>query len=201
MTVQTPGTDHVQALAARRVDQRSRWRGHQHAGDAARGHHRADPAALPAVGEEEDAEERADARLHVRHEEVQGEQGCEGSLLGLRERHADLPSELRDESDTGHHEDGASNATQAELADRHPEQSVLVDDQRHQDVRRDGQAAERSGADLADEDRGPRPPRTRRSALRAGPTTASQRCFPGSGTDEADRPTRRRGTRRPAGRR
>jgi len=55
----------------RRIDQcASRGRG-QHAGDAAQRHDGPDRIRMPAVRLQENAEKRPDARLHVRHEEVQ----------------------------------------------------------------------------------------------------------------------------------
>ena len=60
---------------ARLVDQSAGRCGHQHAGDAADGHDRADVAALPTVREQVDAEERPDAGLHIGHEEVQRKHG------------------------------------------------------------------------------------------------------------------------------
>ena len=65
------GDDDIEPLARGGVDERAGRRGHQHAGDAADGHDRADQPALPAVRQQEHAEERADAGLHVGHEEVQ----------------------------------------------------------------------------------------------------------------------------------
>jgi hypothetical protein len=44
---------------------------HQHAGDAADGHDRADRPAAPMMRQQEHGQKRADARLHVGHEEIQ----------------------------------------------------------------------------------------------------------------------------------
>ena len=52
------GDDDVGALVRRGIDQRAGRRRHDHAGDAADRHDRADPAALPAMREQEHAEER-----------------------------------------------------------------------------------------------------------------------------------------------
>ena len=65
------GHDHVEALARGGVHQRAGGRGHRHSGDAAERHHRPIATALPAMREQEDPEKRADAGLHVRHEEIQ----------------------------------------------------------------------------------------------------------------------------------
>ena len=81
---------HEEALVARCVDERAGRRRHDHAGDAADRHHGADEPAPPAVREQEDAEERADAGLHVGHEEVEAHQGPEAPrpLPHVRPAHA-----------------------------------------------------------------------------------------------------------------
>ena len=65
------GHDDIGALVGGRIDERSGGRRHDHAGDAADRHHRADEPALPAMREQEHPEKRANSRLHVGHEEVE----------------------------------------------------------------------------------------------------------------------------------
>lgn len=65
------GDDDEGAFVIRGIDQRTRRRRHDHAGDPANSHHRADQAALPAMREQKDAEERANARLEIGHEKIE----------------------------------------------------------------------------------------------------------------------------------
>jgi hypothetical protein len=73
--------DHVKAFAFGGVHQRARRGGDDHAGDAAQRHHEPDGAGRPAPLLQEDAQKRADPRLHVGHEEVQRFQRRAGALL------------------------------------------------------------------------------------------------------------------------
>jgi hypothetical protein len=63
--------DNVVALVRCRIDQRTSGPSHHHARDAADGHHRSDETALPAVRQQEHAQEGSDPRLHVGHKEIQ----------------------------------------------------------------------------------------------------------------------------------
>ena len=65
------GNDDVEPLARSCIDQRAGGRGHDHARDAADRHDSANQTALPIMREQVHAEERSNARLHVRHEEIQ----------------------------------------------------------------------------------------------------------------------------------
>ena len=65
------GDDDKGPFVRRRVDHRACWRGHDHARDAADGHHGTDQAAFPATGQQKHAQERTNARLYVSHKEVQ----------------------------------------------------------------------------------------------------------------------------------
>jgi hypothetical protein len=69
------GNDHVKPFSFARINQGAHRRGHQHSRDAADRHHRSDQPTLPAVRQEKDTEKRANACLHVGHEEVQREKG------------------------------------------------------------------------------------------------------------------------------
>jgi hypothetical protein len=62
-----------------------------------------------------------------------------------------LALEFRYQRDPGDHQCRARDTAAAEIVHFHAEQSVPADHQRHQVVRRDGQASEGAGADLADE--------------------------------------------------
>ena len=63
--------DDVGAFAPCRVHERADRCRHQRSGNAADRKDGADPAALPAVSQQKDADEWADAGLHVGHEEIQ----------------------------------------------------------------------------------------------------------------------------------
>jgi hypothetical protein len=54
------------------IDPSSGWGGHEYASNTADSHDRTDPPALPSMGQQENAKERANLRLHVRHEKVEG---------------------------------------------------------------------------------------------------------------------------------
>jgi hypothetical protein len=73
--------DHVRALELGCVHQRARGCGDEHPGDAAQRHDTANGPGRPAPLLQEDAQKRADLRLHVGHEEVQGFVRTPGALL------------------------------------------------------------------------------------------------------------------------
>jgi hypothetical protein len=76
------GDDHHQPLFLGMVDEGAGWHRHDHAGHAPGGHHRADGAGGPSALLQKNAQKRADPRLHVGHEEIEGLQ--RGLRLALR---------------------------------------------------------------------------------------------------------------------
>jgi hypothetical protein len=78
------GYDHDQPLFLGVIYESARRRGHHHAGDAAQRHDGADRSGRPPLLLQEYAEKRANARLHVRHEEVERLKGAARLLLLVR---------------------------------------------------------------------------------------------------------------------